>query len=301
MYNMNLRFDVTYKVLNGSLYPFAEMNSLENFQLNNRGGKTLNSEKDKGVYRLNPYRNLNEKTAFYSNYLQREMIAYCNEMIEEFGAETDKDILAYVRNFILNQHLKELLIHTGKLLKQYQLKLSDFTAPSDDIDMEKSSQSYILHLMRLVLIKTYLEMQKLLGAAGDNNIDERYINSAWIGAINLDTRIAMIPNAANSNYAHEKKKENSDKQHEKKQEDSKMGEMTREQPAPDEKKSEPAKPLDETKFFNPREIANMLKIDERSVRRMINKKEIIGTKIGHRWRISDVELNSYIEKQKKIV
>ena len=61
MYNMNLRFDVTYKVLNGSLYPFAEMNSLENFQLNNRGGKTLNSEKDKGVYR---YEVISRNSAF---------------------------------------------------------------------------------------------------------------------------------------------------------------------------------------------------------------------------------------------
>lgn len=285
MYNINLRFDAIYKVLNGRLYPFADINSLESFQLYNRGGKTLNFEKDKGVYRVNPYRNLNEKTAFYSKFLLREMITYSNEMIEEFGAETDKDILTYARTFILDQHLKELLIHTGKLLKQHQLKLSDFTVASDDIDMEKSSQSYILHLTRLVLIKTYLEMQKLLGAVGDNNIDERYINSAWIGAINLDTRILMRPDAVNGKNPHEKKKENS-----------KSVETVLEQPVTDKKKNETSKSLEETKFYSPKEIASILKINEQLVRRMLNKKEIKGTKISHRWRITDVDLNSYVNK-----
>ena len=51
-------------------------------------------------------------------------------------------------------------------------------------------------------------------------------------------------------------------------------------------------------YFTMREVAKMLKVTERSIYRMIDKKEMPFFKFGGSWRIEKKDLEEYINKKK---
>lgn len=50
------------------------------------------------------------------------------------------------------------------------------------------------------------------------------------------------------------------------------------------------------KFMTPREVAEILQINEQTVRRYLREGKLKGLKIGHTWRISEKQLQEFIER-----
>lgn len=56
------------------------------------------------------------------------------------------------------------------------------------------------------------------------------------------------------------------------------------------------KPIDETRFYTPKEIAELFRISTQTVYNLINKGELKAVKFGNTYRISGAVLKEYIER-----
>lgn len=52
------------------------------------------------------------------------------------------------------------------------------------------------------------------------------------------------------------------------------------------------------KFYTISEVAELLKVHDRTIRRLIDNKKLKAVKIGTTWRISEDDLNEYLESNK---
>jgi len=52
------------------------------------------------------------------------------------------------------------------------------------------------------------------------------------------------------------------------------------------------------KFLTPNEIAELLKVDPRTVRNWINNNKLEAVKLGNRWRIKKDDFDKFIEERK---
>jgi excisionase family DNA binding protein len=52
----------------------------------------------------------------------------------------------------------------------------------------------------------------------------------------------------------------------------------------------------EKKFYTPKEIANLLKLSERTIQRQLKSGQIKGTLIGRNWRISESQLEKLLDE-----
>jgi len=59
------------------------------------------------------------------------------------------------------------------------------------------------------------------------------------------------------------------------------------------------KPIDETRFYTPKEIAELFRISTQTVYNLINKGELKAVKFGNTYRIAGTSLKEYVEAQTK--
>ena len=52
-------------------------------------------------------------------------------------------------------------------------------------------------------------------------------------------------------------------------------------------------------FYTIEEIAKMLRVSEATVRNLISSGELPAAQVGRQWRISQADLDKYLEEQKK--
>ena len=53
------------------------------------------------------------------------------------------------------------------------------------------------------------------------------------------------------------------------------------------------------KFLNLEEVAKVLGVSERTVLRLLDKREIKGFKVGRAWRFAQADVDTYVEQQRK--
>lgn len=53
----------------------------------------------------------------------------------------------------------------------------------------------------------------------------------------------------------------------------------------------------DTKFYTPKEIANLLKLSERTIQRQLKSGKLKGTLIGRNWRISENQLKELLTER----
>ena len=56
----------------------------------------------------------------------------------------------------------------------------------------------------------------------------------------------------------------------------------------------------DTKYFSPAELAEILNLDVRTVRKLINEDKLPAVRVGGQWRISEKDFNNFIEKNKNV-
>lgn len=62
----------------------------------------------------------------------------------------------------------------------------------------------------------------------------------------------------------------------------------------------PRKPFDGTRWLTIADIAELLQVSERSVRRWLDAGDLAGHKVGQRqWRISDKDLEEYLRNRRR--
>jgi hypothetical protein len=151
-----------HKILFMELAPWSEMNKpIEKFADKISGLKTIELDFSPR-YKIDfPYRPFNVKTNFYSKLILNESITYCNEVFHLLKNESDLRVKKYWRNDILEKKLPGWLIESGKILKEKQYSI-DYINPqkySFDIDPDHKTETYIMQLLKVALIWTYLEIQ----------------------------------------------------------------------------------------------------------------------------------------------
>lgn len=273
MLSSKYRFPLFDDLLYGALSPFSSSNSCEAFLLEEEPHLRVEMEADAGIYALTYPKPLNLKCSFYYNRLPGETVSYCNDLREHFTTLTDPDIRAYLKLTILDRHLKTALIKTGELLREYKLSTADFLAPAPGADIEKISNSYIFHLLKICLAKAYLEVQSILEPRPAKQVDETYLYTALTGEIPpvkiwLRKRKFNKPGNLPSPPKQAKKKT---------------------ELAPEEKS-----PTVTEKTYTLSEISEMGYGSERTLRRRLADKEINGFKNGSKWLVEKIELDRYI-------
>lgn len=106
-------------------------------------------------------RPFNNKTKYYQRVIFREMNTYCNLVINQIADNNDIRVKKYWLNDTLDKKLKTRLKEIGKLIKERQL---DFIyIDSSKITFEKDTghktDTYIIQLLKICLMKIYLEIQ----------------------------------------------------------------------------------------------------------------------------------------------
>lgn len=57
--------------------------------------------------------------------------------------------------------------------------------------------------------------------------------------------------------------------------------------------------MTETSFLNLEQVAKILGVSERTVLRLLDKKEIKGFKVGRAWRFEHSDVEAYVEQQRR--
>ena len=57
--------------------------------------------------------------------------------------------------------------------------------------------------------------------------------------------------------------------------------------------------MTDTAFLNLEQVAKMLGVSERTVLRLLDKKEIKGFKVGRAWRFEHSDIEAYVEQQRR--
>ena len=200
-------------------------------------------------------------------------MSYCNDLREDFSTLSDSDIRAYWRLTLLDRHLKTALIKTGEVLREYKLSTADFLAPAPDTDIEKISNSYIFHLLKVCLAKAYLEVQSILEPRPAKQVDETYLYTGFTGEI---PPVKTWLRKRNFNEA--------------------INQSPR--PKPVKKKTElvpeTKSPAVTEKIYTLLDLTERKLGSPRTLRRKLEKGELKGFKNGNIWLIEERELNRYI-------
>lgn len=114
------------------------------------------------VYEIDFYRPFNNKTRYYNKLIINETNRYCNKIINLINDDHNTLLQKYWLNDTLNKKLQTRLKDIGKIIRDndYQLAYINPRKTSFNIDTEQKTNTYIIQLLKLALIKVYLEIQE---------------------------------------------------------------------------------------------------------------------------------------------
>jgi DNA-directed RNA polymerase subunit L len=113
------------------------------------------------VYEIDFIRPFNNKTKYYSKLILNETNSYCNRIVELINEDKNEQLMKYWLNDTLNKRLKTRIKEVGKLINQndYSLVYINPHKLSFDKDTDHKTETYVFQLLKVALIKTYLEIQ----------------------------------------------------------------------------------------------------------------------------------------------
>jgi hypothetical protein len=282
--NFDYRFPLFENILYGSLSPFlGENNFTADFdeQYFSIGSDSII---DKGIYRFTFYKPTNFKCRFYYHKLVQETFLYCNDIVEYLEEVQDSDSQAYLRLKILDRHLKTCLIKIGETLQTNNLSPTNFLQPTQDTDQELFSNSYIFHLLKVCVAKAYLEVQFALSNVVVNPLSEAMLYTAVVCEM---PPVRCYLKQLVKDKLKQKAKVNDEKQSSKPDSEVAI-----------DSNSEMNLSKVDTKLHSVKDLIALKIGSDRTIRRLLEKKELIGIKQKNGWRIEDVELQRYLKNLK---
>jgi len=108
-------------------------------------------------------RPFNNKTKYYSKLILNETNSYCNRIVELINDDENEQLMKYWLNDTLNKRLKTRIKEVGKLIQQndYSLVYINPHKLTFDKDADHKTDTYVFQLLKVALIKTYLEIQEV--------------------------------------------------------------------------------------------------------------------------------------------
>lgn len=123
---------------------------------------------------------INEKCAYYQRLLLGETYGYVADVRAYLGTETDGRVRSYWRDQILDKHLTSCLLRIAEKMRAENYRMEEFTRPTADCNVDRLSNVYIFHLLKVCLAKAYLEVQELLTDVVIFSRSEQLIYSSYL-------------------------------------------------------------------------------------------------------------------------
>lgn len=133
-----------------------------------------------GVYNLTFLNPHNLKCTYYLRLLIGETYLYCEEMLAHIATENDPCIRSYLRDSIIDKHLRTSLMKIGDVIRANNYRLDEVISPATDADSERLSSVYIFHLLKVCVAKAYLEIQSALADVVDFPIKEELLYTSFV-------------------------------------------------------------------------------------------------------------------------
>jgi hypothetical protein len=161
---MNNKFKKLNDILNINLRPWLDINKSDK--------KFINITKDfspidydfQNLYQIDFFPSFNDKTKYYYKLINYEAIGYCNEIYNLINKNDDLKYQKFLLNDTLNKKLKTKLSEIAKLINERKYNNIDSIDPyktSPLIDEDLKTETYIIQLLKITLVKIYLEIQNL--------------------------------------------------------------------------------------------------------------------------------------------
>jgi len=161
---MNNKFKKINDILNINLRPWLDINKSDK--------KFINITKDfspidydfQNLYQIDFFPSFNDKTKYYYKLINNEAIEYCNEIYNLINKNDDLKYQKFLLNDTLNKKLKTKLSEIAKLINERKYNNIDSIDPyktSPLIDEDLKTETYIIQLLKITLVKIYLEIQNL--------------------------------------------------------------------------------------------------------------------------------------------
>ncbi len=160
MNNVPTVFD---QILHKSLQPWLEINKPDEKFSTMINEIPIIKPEFQQVYEFDFYRYFNSKTQYYQKLIINESNSYCNSVISLISSDDNLQLTKYLLNDTLNKKLKTLIKDTGKLIKanDYSLLYINPKKSTFNEDADHKTDTYIIQLLKIALIKVYLEIQEV--------------------------------------------------------------------------------------------------------------------------------------------
>jgi len=277
--NLDYRFPLFDTLLHGRLNPLMSGNELDGDYEIRLQQQIVATTADPGVYELKFIPSLNVKCLYYRRLLISETFLYCEELLTILQEEEDERIRAFLLDAILNKHLTTCLKKVGERIRQNGFHIAQLIHPAPEADIEFLSNVYVFHLLKICIAKAYLEIQESLSDVVVIRQSEAMLYSSYLSEIPpvntfLIKRSGNNPVKPPHNY-----------------------------PAPELEKqtvSQPAKNPDDAagkviEFLTIKEVSDILRVDERTVRRRIKNGDITAFKSGGKHLIDKNLFEKYLK------
>lgn len=287
MIDFDYRFPLFDSIMAGSLSPFLPENNYSAFLNEENYRIGLDSIPDEGRTGFSFYKPANFKCRYYYHKLVQETFLYCNEMLRFLQEEQDTDTRAYLRLTLLDKHLKTCLLRLGELIRSNNLQSTHFLHPTQDTPPELLSNSYVFQLLKVCVAKAYLEFQLAFSDQIHSPLTEAMLYMALVGELApVNCYLKQMPTAP------------AEKQPLKEKTTTPVVENIAERPLTSQTETGHAKPSVDTKLHTVKDLIALKIGSDRTIRRLLEKKELIGIKQKNGWRIEDVELQRYLSNLK---
>gem|GEM_PF-1290909 len=115
-----------------------------------------------GKYALRYPKPISPKCSWYLQLLKSETNGYCLDALNGLSTEKNEFVRNYLRKQMLDDHLTTCLMRVGEVIRSKNFRLEELENPAPDADRDRLSNIYIWHLLKVCLIKAYLEVQEIL-------------------------------------------------------------------------------------------------------------------------------------------
>jgi hypothetical protein len=148
-------------ILNGSLRPGLPDNNPDEIFIPLLSSLKLIETTFANKFEIDFVRPFNAKTKYYNRLITSNANKYCNEVIMLIDNESDKQIKKYWISDTLQKKLKSRLIKVGEVIKNegFELSLINSRYSQFHQDTDHKTNTYIIQLLKVALIKCYLEIQ----------------------------------------------------------------------------------------------------------------------------------------------
>jgi DNA-directed RNA polymerase subunit L len=114
------------------------------------------------LYEIDFIRPFNNKTKYYHKLIVNEANSYCNLIVELINEDKNEQLMKYWLNDTLNKRLKTRIKEVGKLIREndYSIVYINPHKLTYQEDSDHKTDTYIFQLLKVALIKSFLEIQE---------------------------------------------------------------------------------------------------------------------------------------------